>query len=548
MEINPQHLLTHVDNALKTYDGELAHFRLLELKKSLFKKFVPTASRANQLHDEAMDDFIARNHDIANFVVTDSYALDICKRVRNRICEHTLTGEFQTSSFTLTALLQEGRTGPGSSLGTKSTDFLGKMFASTLTTTSHTLYKHYRASLTGRWLEAEEIRLKNYSIQCVRGSKLGTVPKNADKNRTICTEPSLNMFYQLGAKVYFERALSRYFNVEIKRNVKGEAPQQEVNRLLAKVGSKDGKLSTLDLSNASDSWSLSLIKLILPEHISSVLDIIRSKYAEDPRNGEFHYLGMVSTMGNGFTFALMTYLFVLILDEFLRDSGCKFGKRYAAVYGDDIILPTQFALSFIGLLQHLGFSVNKDKSFYTGFFRESCGGDFYHGYPVRGVFIQKMKGESDVYSTFNRLCSWSINYHINIDSLLADILGLAKFRPVPLHASDHEGVKIPSFYTRGLKRDVNGSTRYSRLVPRQSSYPITDTYANPDAAVLAFVGGYVRGQRVTLRSIETRFSCKSTVTHNWDYCDSPGENHRDWGDLWLSLVLSCKVSPVASYF
>ncbi len=56
-----------------------------------------------------------------------------------------------------------------------------------------------------------------------------------------------------------------------------------------------------------------------------------------------------------------------------------------SVFGDDCILPTSDAASFMELAESVGFVVNKEKSFFDDApgFRESCGGDYLHGSNVR---------------------------------------------------------------------------------------------------------------------------------------------------------------------
>jgi hypothetical protein len=55
------------------------------------------------------------------------------------------------------------------------------------------------------------------------------------------------------------------------------------------------------------------------------------------------------------------------------------------VYGDDIIVPEDYALSVTGALEDFGLKVNHRKSFWTGRFRESCGKEFYDGHDVSVV-------------------------------------------------------------------------------------------------------------------------------------------------------------------
>ena len=59
------------------------------------------------------------------------------------------------------------------------------------------------------------------------------------------------------------------------------------------------------------------------------------------------------------------------------------------MYGDDIVVPQNAALLVIERLRDLGFSTNRDKTFVTGPFRESCGRDWFQGQDVRPVNLDK---------------------------------------------------------------------------------------------------------------------------------------------------------------
>jgi hypothetical protein len=60
-----------------------------------------------------------------------------------------------------------------------------------------------------------------------------------------------------------------------------------------------------------------------------------------------------------------------------------------SVYGDDIIVPTEMSASVMEDLESFGLRVNQNKSYNTGLFRESCGGDFYAGVCVTPVYVRK---------------------------------------------------------------------------------------------------------------------------------------------------------------
>jgi hypothetical protein len=59
-------------------------------------------------------------------------------------------------------------------------------------------------------------------------------------------------------------------------------------------------------------------------------------------------------------------------------------------YGDDIIVPVRYVRSVVSELETFGFKVNASKSFWTGYFRESCGKDYYKGEDVSVVRVRRV--------------------------------------------------------------------------------------------------------------------------------------------------------------
>lgn len=200
--------------------------------------------------------------------------------------------------------------------------------------------------------------------------RLEFVPKNARTYRAIVVEPMLNGLLQAGIGDYMSKRLKRA-GLDIS--------DQSKNKNLARVASLTGGLSTLDLSSASDSISYQLVKYLLPERWFALLNSARS-CSVSYKGSEYH-LNKFSSMGNGFTFPLETLIFWAI-------SRAASPSGEVSVYGDDIICPTEFTPSVIRMLSLCGFTVNSEKSFVHGPFRESCGGDYYLGISVR-PFYQK---------------------------------------------------------------------------------------------------------------------------------------------------------------
>lgn len=451
--------------------------------------------------------------------------------------------------LTSAGILRGVGVGPGASLGAGSNDFYTKLFCSTLTGTSEQLYREYLYSIsTHRGLLSAELARKSvYGQETVVGNRLSFVPKTSSISRSICTEPILNMFFQKGIGAVLEDLLSYEFRINLDK-------QPIFNRRMAQKGSVDGSYGTIDLSSASDSVSLNLLKEVLPPYVMRWLSLCRSPFVTLP-NGDVEELHMVSSMGNGFTFPLETLLFAVIVTSCYRVLGIR--PRYAsdhpsnfAVFGDDIIVRSDAYEFVCDALRLFGFRVNDTKSFNTGWFRESCGGDFFRGKDIRGIYIKSLKTRSDVYSSINRLVRWSAKTGILLPRTIERLSGWVKFLPVPYSAGDTEGIKVPC-PPDDLKRNRNGSVVYYAVVPETNDvvfshapeetvrYPkhlsrrMRNAFYNAEGVLQSLLGGYIqspkgeilpdgddtpssRRGRAAVRLIDgSRTKIQRRVTHNW---------------------------------
>lgn len=288
--------------------------------------------------------------------------------------------------------LFEGRFGPGATYGDRGrlTTVPDKM-SSQPTLTPLSLPFLFQWSGTA-WASA----LANRGIPpaFVRGNRFTTVPKDSSKDRGICIEPSINVYYQLAVGRLIRKRLRRY-GIDLDRG-------QDIHRRVAREASIRGHLATIDLSNASDTVSKELVRSMLPKRWFDVLSALRSPFTEI--NGKTVYLEKFSSMGNGYTFELETLIFLCLvqaaatlskgesLDAILR-------KRLPGfyVFGDDIIVPSDVSRVCILALNVCGFTVNEAKSFTDGDFRESCGGDFFKGVDVRPYFLKFVPTEPQDY-------------------------------------------------------------------------------------------------------------------------------------------------------
>lgn len=271
----------------------------------------------------------------------------------------------------------DGKFGPGSTYGDRGrfTTIPDKM-SSKPTLTSEAWPYHIPWSGTA-WAKACAVSGREVSF--VRGNRFTTVPKDAEKDRGIAIEPSLNVFYQLA---YGKRIRARLKDAGVNLQY-----GQDIHRRVACEASKRGHLSTIDLSNASDTISRNLVKLLLPRRWFQALDDLRSKRTQV--NGKWYLLEKFSSMGNGFTFELETLIFLGLILGLSTDSGQKLEPgRNVFVFGDDIIVPSSLSKDVLAALSFFGMKPNVKKTFTDGLFRESCGGDYFDGVDVRPHFIE----------------------------------------------------------------------------------------------------------------------------------------------------------------
>lgn len=235
-----------------------------------------------------------------------------------------------------------------------------------------------------------------------RPVRVVAVPKTAKTPRIIAIEPA--------AMQYMQQAVADLLIKNIQADTRICAGQfvgfrsQETNRSLAMEGSVTGALATLDLSEASDRVSLTLVMNLVARWplVKEALSVTRSERADVQGEGIF-YLAKFASMGSALTFPVEAMVFLTLVmmgieselgHQLTRDDIASLRGR-VIIYGDDIIVPTEFAPSVAGVLEAFGLKVNRGKSFWTGKFRESCGREYYDGHDISVVKVRKVVVSKD---------------------------------------------------------------------------------------------------------------------------------------------------------
>lgn len=217
-------------------------------------------------------------------------------------------------------------------------------------------------------------------------ARIVLVPKDSRGPRVISCEPAEHMYIQQGIMGVM------YEHLETRSVTRGfvNFTDQSLNRELARLASMSGKLATLDLKDASDRVSLQLVRRVFPDSWIECLMACRTPATLLP-DGRVVELQKFAPMGSSVCFPVEALVFWASAVATQLERGLQ---PEAYVYGDDIIVPSDMAGDCIRNLEGIGLKVNASKSYVTGPFRESCGGDYYLGSDVTPVRLKKWFGSS----------------------------------------------------------------------------------------------------------------------------------------------------------
>jgi len=224
----------------------------------------------------------------------------------------------------------------------------------------------------------------------VHGNRFSTVPKNNLKDRPICIEPLANILVQrrIGSGI---RECLKHSGVDL--NITAEKHRHMIS---------SDKFATIDLENASDSISLQLCQYLFPSRVFNLIKDSRSAMTLG-FDDNFHVIKKVSSMGNGFTFELMSLILYCLSRSFTAS---------CSVFGDDIIVPNDVADKLVESLELGNFRCNVAKTHIRTDYRESCGAHHLDGYGYIESFDFKYpQTVNDVMTILNKLSFLAERYH-----------------------------------------------------------------------------------------------------------------------------------------
>jgi hypothetical protein len=224
-----------------------------------------------------------------------------------------------------------------------------------------------------------------------RPVRVVSVPKTLKTPRIIAIEPTCMQYMQQGLLGSFVRHIE---DNHLLRALLGWS-SAEGNHYLAKKGSSNGSVATLDLKEASDRVSNQQVRLLFEGYpdLYDAVDSCRSRKADVDGFGIIS-LAKFASMGSALTFPMEAMIFLIVSlmgVENALNRRLSFADLYdlsgewMRVYGDDIIVPTYTVDSVVEELGAFGYQVNLNKSFWNGKFRESCGKDYYSDVDVSTV-------------------------------------------------------------------------------------------------------------------------------------------------------------------
>lgn len=339
------------------------------------------------------------------------------------------------------------------------------------------------------------------------------VPKTATGKRLVCPEPVVHAYWQQAVA----KQLDRWFRRN--RRMCIDLHDQDRTRRLCLRASGEGGYSTVDLSSASDTVTVSLVKALFADQpgLLAVMLACRSERVE--LQGRVCEIEKFAPMGSALCFPIECIVFSAVCALACDNAGVP--RRYF-VYGDDMIVPDEVVTELFRLLKALHFKVNEDKSYgpYSQFL-EACGMEAWCGTDVTPLRLSRKisfshfgcKKHPHTLKRVMKLCNKLYGYGLfyTRKALLAYLL---EFYPeAPFAVSDDRGLYHPDPANLHLLQGYNPGLGYALVLTER--YEAKQEKGPDDIRYQMVLERYARTDRKALMWPDDRIDvkCGGTSAH-----------------------------------
>lgn len=166
----------------------------------------------------------------------------------------------------------------------------------------------------------------------------------------------------------------------------------------------------------------------------------------------------------------------------------RFLAENVAVFGDDIIIPTDSRELLFEALELLHFKVNTSKSFWTGWFRESCGVDAFRGVDVTPAYWrsplsnnpESLASVVEQHNNFQKKGLWHAARGI-ASTIPPGLVPVVKMGSGAFGLTSFAKPSLSGHYTRWNKDLQRYEAKVGQIISSQARLPIED-----DSALLQY--------------------------------------------------------------
>jgi len=362
---------------------------VLQLSGLGYKLGVPCGRERDQ---KVIDDFLKTEEDLKSLIINpQDPVLQLARTVVADVFPERETVGFVADSFNPREITP--RHGPGSVATGERPGSMDKWRFKRKYLKLHQAFPYYeyflvhdkqRRALFDRRSWYRSLRVEERGV-----AKVTLVPKDSRGPRLISAEPLEYQYIQQG----LDRALRARLESHPFTRRRVNFADQTINRDLAMIGSWNGLWATLDMKEASDRVSCSLVHELFAStpKLREYLFAARSDATKLPDNRVID-LHKFAPMGSAICFSIESIVhYALAVAAIMHVHGLQWWEAAEAVYvyGDDLIIDTRYTDSVLDTFPRFGLMFNRDKCFVHGPFRESCGFDAFKGTNIAPVRWRK---------------------------------------------------------------------------------------------------------------------------------------------------------------